>query len=152
MVGALGRARTAIPPCVPVCKSHSTLYRTAEPPCVPVCKSHSTLYRTAIIAALNGRPVLFSREERVEGSAWLARLCAPARQNRRASPECEYHSTLYRTAIFAVLNGRPLQSVHALLSALSSLFSTFIPSMRRRSVDMPRMPVRLRSCRGSRRG
>ena len=54
------------------------------------------------------------------------RLGAPARQNRRASPECEYHSTLYRTAIFAVLNGSPLQSVHALLSPLSSLFSTRI--------------------------
>ena len=48
MDGALGRARTAIPPCVPVCKSHSTLYCTAIPPCVPVCKSHSTLYRAAI--------------------------------------------------------------------------------------------------------
>ena len=29
-----------------------------------------------------------------------------------------------RTAIFAVLNGSPLQSVHALPSTLSSLFST----------------------------
>ena len=30
-----------------------------------------------------------SREERVEGSAWLARLGVPARQFRRALPEVE---------------------------------------------------------------
>ena len=53
----------------------------------------------------------------------MARLGAPARRFRRASPECESHSTLYRTAIFAVLNGRPLQSDHALLSPLFSLLS-----------------------------
>ena len=71
---------------------------------------------------------LFSTARRIpsdgEGSAWLARLGAPARRFRRASPECESHSTLYRTAIFAVLNGRPLQSDHALLSPLFSLLST----------------------------
>ena len=54
----------------------------------------------------------------------MARLGAPARRFRRASPECESHSTLYRTAIFAVLNGCPLQSDHALLSPLFSLLST----------------------------
>ena len=54
----------------------------------------------------------------------MARLGAPARRFRRASPVCESRSTLYRTAIFAVLNGRPLQSDHALLSPLFSLLST----------------------------
>ena len=49
------------------------------------------------------------REEGEEGSAWLARVGAP------------------RTAS-AVLNGRPLQSVHALLPPFSSLFSTILYS------------------------
>ena len=43
MVGALGRARTA------------------ESPCVPVC--FSTLYRAVFFAVPNGSTVLFSREE-----------------------------------------------------------------------------------------
>ena len=87
------------------------------------------------------------REEGEEGSAWLVRLGAPARQNRRASlcvfslyplPEavkygvirdevrpCVFFlSTLYCTAIFAVLNGSPLQSDHALPSTLFSLLPT----------------------------
>ena len=40
----------------------------------------------------NGPRISFfkeSREKRVEGSAWLARLGAPARQFRRALPEVE---------------------------------------------------------------
>ncbi len=94
VVGALGRARTAIPPCV-------------------ACVNLS-------LSSLLARRIPSDGE----GSAWLARLGAPARRFRRAAPECESHSTLYRTAIFAVLNGRPLQSDHALLSPLFSLLST----------------------------
>ena len=49
-------------------------------------------------------------------------------RTRTAIPPCVacviFLSVLYCTAIFAVLNGRPLQSDHALLSPLSSLFST----------------------------
>ena len=67
--GALGRARTAIPPCV-------------------ACVNLS-------LSSLLARRIPSDGE----GSAWMARLGAPARRFRRAAPVCESHSTLYRTAI-----------------------------------------------------
>ena len=38
-----------------------------------------------------------SREEGGEGSAWLARLGAPARRFRRASPEVEMNHVIHET-------------------------------------------------------
>ena len=153
MVGALGRARTAESPCVPVC--FSTLYRTA-PPCSTETQCFFKERRgkreegSAWLAHL-GAPARQSRraslcvslpstvryflpypteaqcffqerrEKRVEGSAWLARLGASARQNRRASLRVSLPSNRHGSAVF---NGSPLHSVHALPSTLFSLFST----------------------------
>ena len=63
-----------------------------------------------------GHEYFFHREER---SAWLARVGAPARPFSRASPVCESHSPS------SLLDGRPLQSAHALPSPLFSLLPTF---------------------------
>ena len=82
---------------------------------------------TAIFAALNGSPLLFSsekgeegRKQCVVGALGRARAPIPPRV-----PVCKSHSSLYCTAIFAVLNGSPLQSVHALPSTFFSLLSTY---------------------------
>ena len=48
---------------------------------------------------------------------------------------CKSHSTLYRTAFFAVLNGSPLQSDHALPSTFFSLFS-------KKRYSCPFVPIR----------
>ena len=127
MVGALGRARTAIPPCVAcvnLCSLPRGGYRQTERG-VRGWRAWARPHGDSAVRRLCES--LFSTARRIpsdgEGSAWMARLGAPARRFRRASPECESHSTLYRTAIFAVLNGRPLHSDHALPSPLSSLLS-----------------------------
>ena len=66
-----------------------------------------------------------SREKRGEGSAWMARVGAPARQFCRASLWENPLLTLpARQLCRAIRDGRPLHSGHALLSNFFSLFPT----------------------------
>ncbi len=123
-------------------------HRTAESPCDP-CVNPSLPSTCAAPAALNGRPLLFSREEGrrekkvvrghfavgvrhvgkrekgEESSAWLARLGAHRTAESPCDP-CVNPSLPSTCAAPAALNGRPLHSVHALPSTLSSLLPTHI--------------------------
>ena len=66
-----------------------------------------------------------SREKKVEGSAWLARVGAPRTAESPCDP-CVNHllSSIARQNRRATYNGSPLQSGHALHSTFSSLSST----------------------------
>ena len=99
---------------------------------------------------LNGRTLrkVGRREKGEEGSAWMARVGAP-RTAEAARPLCKSLSVLCKarhlpcptdahcivsthfslhSPPYSLLDGRPLQSVHALFPPFSSLFSTFLYS------------------------
>ena len=113
-----------------------------------------------LIVIIGKKTKVESREKKVESSAWLARLGAPARQNRRAYIEAgmnhethEKHergnnrttnghewdtniffqgrrekrveSSAWLARLGAPANGSPLQSVRALPSTFFSLLSTY---------------------------
>ena len=116
--------RTAEAPCNPCVNPSLTSTCAAESPCDP-CVNLSLTSTCAAPAALNGSTLLFSREEGEEGRGECV-VGARGRTRTAESPcnPCVNPSLTSTCAAPAALNGSPLQSGHALLSSLFSLFST----------------------------